>query len=197
MNLLLKFGPWIALAAMTALYLGKRDDLASAIEQCNTDKMASIAEAERLTRETIERVNAERIAQLQAIAMSETQARQVAEGIAENAIAGTAEVEQRNRELQLEVFNAELIPDSAECLNVFVPARMLHAEDCGETSDSGGSGANTVCEGASGINETDPFAEDFANITYGDMSILWGRDRDSLQICNGQLFAIESLSTTN
>lgn len=61
------------------MYLDKRDDLAREIERCNTDKMTSIAAAEKLTRETIEAATAKQMADLAALAAKEVVARQIAE----------------------------------------------------------------------------------------------------------------------
>lgn len=190
MNLLLKFGPWIALAAMTALYLGKRDDLAVAIEQCNVDKLQSVVEAQDAARDTLQAAHAQELADRDQRAVEAETALQNARAAEEMAKLGTAEAEQRNRELQLEVFNAEEIPDSSECLNVFVPGGMLHTAGCPQAGDSGSSGADTVCEDPGTTAEADSA---FSNITYSDSLILWGRDRDTIQILNGQLQAIESL----
>lgn len=58
----LRLLPWAGwpLAALTLLlYLDKRGELAAEIQRCNADKLASIAEAERVTRETLERAHAE------------------------------------------------------------------------------------------------------------------------------------------
>ncbi len=189
MNLLLKFGPWIALAAMTALYLGKRDDLATEIEAANTRVMASVAEAEKITREAIEKAADDRIAQTAALALSAQKARDEANEKAEAANMDALKAGQRIRELELEA-SIDDIPDSSECLNVFVPGRVLYPEACGETGTNPDTGANGVCASAEGINPDNPA---FALVTYGDSMKLWLQDRAGLTTCNGQLKAIESL----
>lgn len=191
MSLALKFGPWVLLVVMTLLYLDKRDDLAAAIEQCNVDKLQSVVEAQDATRDALQAAHTRELAerdQRAAEAETELENARVAEKTAKE---GTAEAEQRNRELQLEVFNAQEIPDSSECLNVFVPGGMLHTAGCTQAGDSGGAGADPVCEDPSATAEADSA---FSNITYSDALILWGRDRDTIQILNGQLEAIESLN---
>ncbi len=51
---LLPYMGWPLCGVMVWLYLGVRDDLAAEIERCNTDKMTSIAEAERVAREGVQ-----------------------------------------------------------------------------------------------------------------------------------------------
>ena len=61
--LILKVGPYILLGIMTFLYLGKRDDLAEAVEACNSDKLRSIAAAEALTRQTLQEAHSRDLAE--------------------------------------------------------------------------------------------------------------------------------------
>jgi hypothetical protein len=188
MSLVLKFGPWIALAIMTALYLGKRDDLAQSIEQCNTDKMTSIAEAERITREAVQRAADERIEQATTMAANAANARDAATQKSQSANMDALRANQRVRELELEA-SIDEIPDSSECLIVFLPSGVLHPEDCGEAG-IGGSGSGEVCAGAEGINRDNPA---FATITFGDSVKLWNQDRAGLVACNARLSAIREL----
>lgn len=67
------------LALMTGLYLDKRDDYASAVESCNADKLAAVAEAERITRETVESAAARKLADLLLQAEAANRARDIAE----------------------------------------------------------------------------------------------------------------------
>jgi len=192
MGLAIKFGPWVLLVVMTGLYLDKRDDLASSIEKCNTDKLASIAEAERITRDVTQRAADERVAAAEAMAAAESKAKDEATEIAHNASTEALKAGQRIRELELEA-SIDDIPDSNECLNVFVPSRVLYPGDCGETGASG-SGEAGACGSSEGVNQTDPA---FAIVTYGDSMKLWLQDRAGLTACNGQLGAIESLNESD
>jgi len=78
LNIGLKVGPWVALGLMVLLYLGKRDDLAKAIEQCNTDKMESIAAAGVIVQEATVKGYEARIRQMEETALSAVRARDIA-----------------------------------------------------------------------------------------------------------------------
>ena len=75
----LTVGGWAGTAFFFFMYLGVRDDLASEVEQCNTDKIAAVAEAERLTRTTLEKAHADTLAQLARQAERADTARAIAE----------------------------------------------------------------------------------------------------------------------
>jgi len=78
-GLLIKFGPYFVIGALLVLYLGKRDELASAVEQCNNDKLLAIADAEKVARRTVEEGFAERLRQLERNAATANEARAIAE----------------------------------------------------------------------------------------------------------------------
>lgn len=69
----------VGLVIMTGLYLDKRDDYAAAVESCNADKLVAIAQAERVTRETVEAAAARRIADLEQQTLDAGRARAIAE----------------------------------------------------------------------------------------------------------------------
>lgn len=54
-------GGYAAAFVLGWLWLDTRDELASTIERCNTDKIASVLEAEQITRKAIESVYSEEI----------------------------------------------------------------------------------------------------------------------------------------
>lgn len=125
--LALKFGPWVALVAMVILYLGKRDDLAAQVEACNASKLASVAEARRITQEAQERAFGERIAQLERIADQREVARRIAEEArieAENRPEKVRTVIERVR-LQDACIDTSVHPDLLGCLR--------DSQNCGET----------------------------------------------------------------
>ena len=69
----------VGLFIMTGLYLELRDELASEVEQCNTDKIAAVAEAERVTRKMLEQAHQARMDQLARQTAAAERAREIAE----------------------------------------------------------------------------------------------------------------------
>ena len=87
-NGLLIGGAGYALALVAgALFLDAREDLAAERERCNSDKLAAIAEAERVTRETVEVWARQREAQLAHRLEVESEARRIAEAATSAALA--------------------------------------------------------------------------------------------------------------
>ncbi len=126
---MIKYLPWVGwllLAAMTSLYLGKRDDLAAQIESCNTDKVQAVADAEKAVREALvaaqerERVEAvERVRRAQAAAVRASEARLEAQQQADRAQATI-------RRLMREVGENETVEIEQACLAVDVPADIIN-----------------------------------------------------------------------
>ena len=186
---LLPWAGWVLAGLIFWFWLGAKEDLAAEVERCNSDKLSAIAEAENITRLAERKAAQQRLAQVEQVAEKEKQAREIAEDAAELAEAGQVQQQMRIRELELEA-SIDDIPDSNECLNVFVPGRVLPAEDCGETGSGGDSRAGGTCESTEGTDSTDSA---FSDITYGDSMKIWGKDRVIIGTLNGQLKAIESL----
>lgn len=115
LSLLLKFGPYAAIALLFWLWLNARDDVASALEACNTRTAAAIAEAEKVTRET-EREAAERqILELRALIESAENAREIA-------IQAAREAESRPVRVQEVV---RRVADENLCIDLPLPAAVL------------------------------------------------------------------------
>jgi len=192
-SLALKFGPYVIIAVLFWAWLEAREDLAMQIQTSNVEKLESINEAERMTREVLEAAQKDRIERLQTMAIRETQARAIAEGTLLDAIKGSEALDEQIKQLTLEA-SIDDIPDSKESLNVFVLessiASLRTREDCGKASNRGNTWTNGVCTSPEDIDPANPT---FSNITYSDSLILWGRDRDIIQTLNGKLAAIESL----
>lgn len=94
--------------------------------------------------------------------------------------------------------NFDEIPDSGECLNVYVlndsvAGMRLRPESCNALGPGGWSAGSANCFSAEGINGTDSAGRDFATVTYADTLKLWGIDRANLMVCNGRLEQIETL----
>ena len=124
-QLILKFAPYLALIGMTVLYLGKRDDLAEAIESCNSDKLRAIAEAEAITREALQAAQERRLAEIEAMVKAEKEARRQAT-LARTALESEAAAAQDTiRRLRREAQNAETRTLEQECLLAPVPADIL------------------------------------------------------------------------
>ncbi len=193
----LKLAPWAACAVLGWLWLEARDDVAIAISECNASKLAEIAEAERLVRETVQAAADERAAELARRAIQADDAVAQAKFARDMAEQGTAQREDRIRQLELEA-SIDDIPDSFECLNVFVPEcaleRVRDGEDSTQAGDSESAGSSAVCADTGGTDSGDTATAAFSALTYSDVLILWPRDRDSLETVNGQLRAIRGLS---
>jgi hypothetical protein len=125
-----------ALILMTWLYMGKRDELAAAIEACNTDKMASIAEAEKITRKATTSALESRIQQLESTALSAQKARD---------IAVEARIDAENKPERVRTVYQRIIDEDACAAVAFNPdlLRCLRAgTDCGEAR--AGAGADSL-----------------------------------------------------
>lgn len=192
-----KILPYVAIIALGGLYVDAKQDLATAIERCNTDKQTAVAEAETLTRETLQDAHERKIAELARQAESKERALEIAAEELERATSGTAAHEQTINRLMLEA-SIDDIPDSKECLNVFVPRSSLDGlymqpEDCRETDSDRSTGSNGICSSTEDIDHANPASGDFSEITFGDSLKGWGRDRATIGTLNGRLGAIESL----
>ena len=180
----------LANALLGWLWLEARENLAAERVQCNADKLQSVAEARQIAAEATQRAADARIAAMEARHQDTVHALQIAAEEAREADEELADAAVRIRELELEAeFDEEDLPDSGECLNVFVPARVLYAENCGETGAAGDNGGE-VCADPGSLNAVD---ETFATITYGDAMKLWKQDRTSLQQCGANLDAVKTL----
>ena len=160
----------------------------ASLAEAETEKALSIAAAEQTTRQALSEAHRRELENRDALVRQAENARnalQAAVDGLETDVADQAEVITR-----LE-FEADLdeIPDFFDCSIVFVPSRVLYAEDCGK-ADPGADFDYRVCVGPEGINPVDPA---FTNITVGDAFRHWQRDRAGLGQCNAQLTAIESL----
>lgn len=177
------------------LLLEAKEDLGEEREACNSSKLAAVAEAERAARQAVTESYEARMEQMARQFDIEVEARKIAEAARLQSEAGVEVRDLRIKQLELEVFNAEELPDSRACLNVFVPGdsveRVFWDEDCAEAGDSGDS-EDGVCADPAGSSRSD--APDFAAITFGDASTGWSHDRKSLRQCIGQLRAIGVLN---
>jgi len=116
---------WPLAAAMFFLWLGLKEDLAQQIEICNQEKLESIAQAERLTREAVQMSLDRRLRELEAIALAESNARQAAETARAEAEAGATNAQNTIRRLMREAENDETATIESVCLNVDIPASAL------------------------------------------------------------------------
>lgn len=190
----------LGLVVMTGLYLDKRDDLAMAIADCNQSKLAEVIVAEKAVRQTLEEAYERKRAEWVVLYKAKEEALKEARSSRDKAEWGSAEREDRIRKLTLQVEESEEIPDSTECLNVSIPVAALDwmpvtsGANCSEAGDSGSTGGDSVCTDSGGFDRAFAAAGAFSSITYSDGMILWGRDRDTVEILNGRLNAIRHLS---
>ena len=184
-----KFGGWALSAVFLFLWVRAEKAETEAIEAANTRTAVAVAEAEQITREAVT-ASLQREIELQ---KTLRRASQIAfENVSRASSAAQAEVSRTNlriRELELESFNED-IPDSGECLNVYLPGRLLYTDDCREAGASGG-GDDRICAGPESLN---PANSAFAVITYGDAMRLWAKDRATIITLNSQLQQIEELT---
>lgn len=106
-----------SLAIMTGLYLDKRDDYAAAVDSCNASKLAAIAEAEQITRKTVEAATARRLADLERQKDSADRAREIAEQAQKEAESRP----ERVRTVIKEVSNANA------CLSTDLPVELVRS----------------------------------------------------------------------
>ena len=156
-----------------------KDDVTAAVEKCNQDKLLSIAEAERITREVAQENAARREAALQKQIERESLARQANHAAKVKAERRAAAQAEQLRQMAEDAFNEDELPDSNACLNAYITSRalrcMLHAGDNREAGSGGGAG-NSVCADSSGVDGVHP---GFSNVTYWDALLYWGGDRDA------------------
>lgn len=114
---LLPWAGWPLAAAIFVLWLDARDDLAAEIERCNADKLASIAEAERIVRTASKEAYEARLAELTRRAAKANEAREIAERAAQEARERTIET----RTIVREIASA----DPEGCLNQPLPAVII------------------------------------------------------------------------
>ena len=125
---MIKYLPWIGwglLMVMTSLYLGKRDELAESIELCNSQKLESIAQAEKIAREALQEAHSRRLSELEGLVLAESRARRIAEQARLAAESGATDAQNTIRRLTLEARNAETRTIEQECLLVEVPSELL------------------------------------------------------------------------
>lgn len=186
-------------AVLTGLWLGARDKVIEERGACNAAVLQDLLDQERIGRNADNRHMQQRIDNLERQAERDRESIRLAEETALRAVAGTAERDETITRLMLKAETDE-IPDSDECLNVFVRAAALdewvrvRATDCDAERPGAGAGNDRHCAGPEGSDETDPAFAHFSDITYGDALKLWGRDRDTIQTLNGQLREIAALS---
>jgi len=132
LTIFLKIAPVAALIMMTILYMGKRDELATEIEACNTRAMEGIAEAERITREATTSALEARLAQLEQISLDARKARDIA-------VQARIEAESRPEKVRTIV---RRVADEDACIDSPVHPDLLgclrNDQDCGEARTSSG-----------------------------------------------------------
>ncbi len=190
----IKLAPWIACVVLTGLWLDARDAVIEEREACNAGVIQAALDGERLTFAAEKRQLQKDLEDMASVNERERESARIAKAAERAAQSDTATREETITRLQLEA-SIDEIPDSGECLNVFVLERsldrVLYPSACPGEGTSTGSGDDPLCGSAEELDGADPA---FSNITYADALKIWGRDRDIIQILNGQLMAIDNLS---
>ena len=123
-----KLIPWAGYpiaVLMFTFWLGLKEDLAQQVELCNQQKLQSVAEAEKLTRETLQASLDRRLRELEAAALAESEARRIAEAARLRAEAGAQDAQDTIRRLTAEARGAENATIEQECLLTEVPTEIL------------------------------------------------------------------------
>lgn len=107
----------LGLVVMTGLYLDKRDDYAAQVETCNASKLAAVAEAEKITRESLEAATARRLSDMARQADAAERARQIAEN---------ARIEAESRPERVRTIIREVASANA-CLDTAMPVELLNS----------------------------------------------------------------------
>lgn len=128
MSLVLRYGPYAAIAVFFWLWISAREDLATEIERCETEKAISIAEANRLGREAIQSALETRIAQLEQVAANADRAREIAE---------QARQEAESRPLRVQEV-VRRVADRNACIDLPLPDEL--AQCLRQGADCSGSG---------------------------------------------------------
>lgn len=181
-----------------AKYVKAAKATTAAIESCNTRTAIAARDAAEVVRNAEKTAYENKLNELASQAHRERIAREIAEEAEARAKAGILEHEIIIEQLMLEA-SIDDIPDSNECLNVFVPERIvsglrLRPRACPGVGPGSRPGSHPACPGAQGADEDDFPSEYFSDITFGDGFVAWRKDRGSLMACNGQLQAIEALN---
>lgn len=160
----------------------------ASLAEAETDKALAIVASAEATREALEQAHATELESQRQLQIATENARA---SLAEAVSGLESQLASQNDTITRLEFEADIdeIPSYADCSIVYIPSRVLHADDCGEAGPGGGQDYR-VCTGPEGLNEADSA---FTNITVGDTLRLWGSDRAALGRCNAQLAAIEAL----
>jgi hypothetical protein len=116
---------WPLAALFFWLLLEARQDVGEATEVCNTEKMAAVAEAERVTKETTEAAYERRLAEMEARAEDEREATALANMAREDAVRNAEAAQARIRQLIIEAQNDETATISQVCLSTTVDTAAI------------------------------------------------------------------------
>ena len=122
---LLPWAGWVLLVIMTGLYLGKRDDLAEAVEICNQQKLETVATAERLAREALSEAHQRELDERAALLQDETEARRLADMAREVAEDGAIAAQKTIRRLQREAETDENATLAQLCLGADIDLAII------------------------------------------------------------------------
>jgi len=122
---LLPYAGWPLAALMFWFWLEGRENLAREVERCNTDKIATVAEAEAAARRALQSSFERRVRDLERLAQDEREARELAEMARADAQAGAETAQATIRRLMNEANTDETVTIEHACLNTDIPADAL------------------------------------------------------------------------
>jgi len=167
---------------------GAKEDLVRQEEQANTEKVQYALEAEKRVAERLGLAHRAELAERDRLAKATQDALAAITAVADSAQDEIAEKNGRIQQLELEA-DFDEIPDSGECLNVYVPGGLLLERDCASTRDSGGREGG-ACRNIGQSHQTYPA---FSAVTYSQLAEAFNHNTAGLEQCNAQLAEIRSL----
>jgi hypothetical protein len=192
----LRILPWVGCLVLGGLLLNAHQTIGEEREACNTRVEAGARLAERSARLAEKENFDSQIAELRR--QGEAKDREIeilnesAVMLAADSATHAATIERLTLEAE---FDEEDLPDSKECLNVFVLRDSIAGVQRASSCPNSGSGDDSGDALSADSGNSHEGQSAFSNITYSDALTIWQRDRSSLIQSNCQLTAIRNLSS--
>lgn len=181
-------GSILANLILFGLWQGAKEDLVRQTEKANTEKVRYALEKEGEVKDALNAAHAEELAERDRMAKATQDALAAITAVADSAQDEIAEKNGRIQQLELEA-DFDEIPDSGECLNVYVPGGLLLERDCASPGNSG-SREGGACRNIGQSHQTYPA---FSAVTYSQLAEAFNHNTAGLEQCNAQLAEIRAL----